>query len=607
MHIKPLLHTAMLCLAILIMNIVHATEIEQLEKHIERVLSEEQLAGITWSVIDGNQSYVGSTGQANIATQLPMINAQKMHVGSVSKTVLAMGVLRLISTGAITLESEVTPYLSKLQLNNPWSANTPIRVKHLLEHTAGLDNIKMRQFLSTTPTPDMPLEAAFSKNQHDLLTIRTQPGTQYSYSNMGYALLAMIIEAVTQQRYEAYLDSRLLHPLDMHDSTFEFISQSGPRKDPLLAMGYHENAVMQKAVPMYLRAAGQFTTTAPDMTKFMAFILSNGQLKGEAFIQADLMALLAIADNTDAKKAGLPMGHGLAFATRDRHDAVGMCHPGGTFGFKAYICLYPNEKKGFFYSINTDSETANTEQFNALFIQYLKLKSAKLPEPKPELQHNSDVDGFYILAPNNMAEFAFIDKLFNFIWVTASEQHMVINSLQSSPIRLSYIGNNLYQQAGRTQASHVVYAKNDDELFMSNGLKTFKKVPVTTLLPYWVSMVVGIFGLLLFIIIGCVKLFMSHPLKRTHLAFINVLLFSIPVYFYLNQSFLEFGMLNIASMSLILVSTILPITLGYSVFHQFAKIRQNRWEVIELIAIISALQFCLIVIWWEQYPLIFWR
>ena len=76
--------------------------------------------------------------------------------------------------------------------------------------------------LSVTPTPNTPLIEAF-KSRNTLLNTRSQPGSQYLYSNIGYQLLAMVIEAVTKQRYETYLDQALLKPLGMLDSTFYFI------------------------------------------------------------------------------------------------------------------------------------------------------------------------------------------------------------------------------------------------------------------------------------------------------------------------------------------------------------------------------------------------
>ena len=405
------------CLVLLLSFSTAANTHTTLEQQIQTVLDDMSLAGISWATVDGQQSKIGSAGFANLKQQLPMQNTVKVHVGSVSKSVLAMGVLRLITIGELSLYTPIANLLPELAFNNPWRENAPITVEHLLAHTAGLENIRIWQMLSVTPTPNTPLIEAF-KSRNTLLNIRTQPGSQYLYSNIGYQLLAMVIEAVTKQRYETYLDQALLKPLGMLDSTFHFVSQEGENADPRLAMGYHESAMPQPAVAMFLRAPGQFTTTAADMVKFMMFTMGEGKLNSEVFIHSDLFSALSYPENTEAAKVGLKVGHGLALANRDRHGVIAECHPGSTFGFNANFCLFPKQKKGFFFAVNTDNESRYIERFNKLFIKSLSVTSA--PQAQPEIKAAAlsspslAKSGVYFLAPNSMAEFSLVDRVFHF-------------------------------------------------------------------------------------------------------------------------------------------------------------------------------------------------
>ena len=143
------------------------------------------------------------------------------------------------------------------------------------------------------------------------------------------------------------------------------------------------------------------------------FLLNNGKVNGENFLHPEHMNMLTEPLNTEAHIAGLNIGHGLAFANRDRHNVLGMCHPGTTFGFRAYICLFPGEKKGFFYATNTDNETADYEKFNKFFINRLGVTSASIAEPMGKAVALSKLQGVYLPSPNNMAQFEFIDMLFN--------------------------------------------------------------------------------------------------------------------------------------------------------------------------------------------------
>ena len=284
----------------------------------------------------------------------------------------------------------------------------------------------MWQFLSTEPQPDTPLSAAFPTNNTDLLKLEPNLA-QYSYSNMGYTILGMVIETVTGQRYESYLDNRFLALLNMQNSSFEFISQQGPYAEPLLAMGYHDGLVSQNNVPSYLRPAGQFSTTATDMAKFMRFILDDGTINGQRLINSQHIPLLATPSTTLAHNNGLSIGHGLALANRDREGVIAMCHPGTTFGFRAYLCLFLEQQKGFFYATNTDSETADYNQFNKAFINQLNIAPVKPILPTKSKRDISIFNGIYLLSPNNMAEFELIDRLFNFIWIKSENDQLLVN------------------------------------------------------------------------------------------------------------------------------------------------------------------------------------
>jgi len=100
----------------------------------------------------------------------------------------------------------------------------------------------------------------------------------------------MIIEEIAQERYESYLDKNLIAPLGMTNRTFEFTTQTGKDADIKLAHGHFENGIVVFAIPMYLRPAGQFTTTAWDTGIFLRFMMSDGTMNGKEFINSEFLA-----------------------------------------------------------------------------------------------------------------------------------------------------------------------------------------------------------------------------------------------------------------------------------------------------------------------------
>jgi CubicO group peptidase (beta-lactamase class C family) len=609
MNKKSFKQLLLLWLITLFTGITNASNRTALELQIEQTIADEELVGIVWSTVSNDTVMMGSTGFANKSKNILMSPSQKMHVGSVTKTVLALGTLRLITEGKLTLNTKITTLLPNIALQNPWHNISPVSVKNLLEHTAGLDNIRMWQFLNTTPTPVTPLKNAFPLNNHRLLKVRTQPGKQYSYSNMSYTLLAMVIEAVTQEKYEDYLDKNFLQPLNMSNSTFKFTSQTGQFSDEKLAMGYFENNVPQTAVPSFLRPAGQFTTTAPDMAKFMQLIFNNGVLNNKPFIRSDLIQRLGYPDKTDAENAGLKIGHGLALAMRDRHGVVGMCHPGTTLGFRAYICLFPKEKKSFFYAINTDSETADYEKFNAIFINYLLIDKSPVAPTSDQKMNLSALEGIYLPSPNNMAEFEWLDLVFNFKWLTRQDNKIVIKSLQNDDKILLPLNKNLLRATDRTQASHAIIKNNNKELSISSGLHTYKQQPAYIIIFYWLNLILGLFGLTYIICMSIYRTLIKRTISNNAIIwpFLNILAFSIPVFLYTKQSFLYFGELTTASFLLAVFSGLLPISLLFSLYLIFLGKLKNKWKKWDSLALLMLLQLCLVLIYWHVIPVIFWQ
>ena len=114
-----------------------------------------------------------------------------------------------MTEGLIELDAPASRYLPDLFFENPWKGLADVTVRHLLDHTSGLNDAHMWQMFSERPKPETPLIAAFPEPETQL-RIRSRPGSRFSYSNMGYTLLGIIIESVVGGRYEAYLDERIL-------------------------------------------------------------------------------------------------------------------------------------------------------------------------------------------------------------------------------------------------------------------------------------------------------------------------------------------------------------------------------------------------------------
>jgi CubicO group peptidase (beta-lactamase class C family) len=274
-----LVRSIVLC-ALLALPLAAVASIPGLPAALAAELESQGLQGAVWSTLEPDgRITAGAHGIKDARSGRRLAPTDRVHVGSIAKTVLATGILRLVSEGRLGLDSPVSGLLPEVDFENPWGATHPVTVRHLLGHTAGLDDARFSQVFSLTATAGMPLKEGLARAGLPL-TVRSRPGARHSYSNTGYLLLGMVIEKTTAMPYERYLDTHVLEPLGLSDSTAAFTTQEGASTDPRLAMGHFENGATQAAVPSTLRPAGQFTTTAGDMAKLAHFLMGDGRIRG---------------------------------------------------------------------------------------------------------------------------------------------------------------------------------------------------------------------------------------------------------------------------------------------------------------------------------------
>jgi len=565
-----------------------------------RGLREEGLVGAVSATVESDSVWVGAAGRRRADRPQPLAATDRVQVGSVTKTLLATGILQLVTEGRLRLDAPVAAYLPDLRIENPWAPSRPLLLRHLLDHTSGLDDARLWQLFNAEPRPNTPLAAGFDPDRLRLV-LRRPPGERFSYSNTGYGLLALVIEAVTGQRYETYLDARLLRPLGMANSTFHFATQTGPGADPRLAMGHFEKGALAPAVPTYLRPAMQFTTTAADMARFARFLMSDGMAGGRPLVDARLLRAMGTPASTEAARAGLRVGYGLGLTLRDRHGFVGRCHAGNTVGYRAMFCIYPEQRKAFFVAMNADSEDADYARLDSLVIATLRLTPQPAAHIRATMPDVERWEGTYVISPARFETFAYLDVVMDFVRVRADGGRLVLEPFQGSPTVLDPVGGPLFRAPKRTLPSHVLLSNEGGAAF-SNGLGTYERVSLWRMVPLWASLAGGVLGLIYVVLRGLYRAVRGRLRPRDPLfaplvvalaaAGAGVLLYRQPV--------LQLGDLSTANVILAVVTGALPIAATFGLW------RANRASWMDAVALLAVLQWTLVLAWWGLLPLRLW-
>ena len=580
----------------------HTAAACDLDCQLATQLREEGIAGAVYSLVDGQDTRVGAVGLANRESGQPMRPDSKVHIGSVAKTLLALGVLRLATEGRVSLDAPLAELLPTLRIENPWQARSPLRLRHLLDQTSGLEDLRLWQLFSLRVDPRAPLGDAFTRAP-DLLRARTEPGKQFSYSNTGYTLAGMVIEVVTGERYESWLDRELLRPLGMNDSTFEFTSQQGSAADPRLAWGHHDDFSLAAAQPVWVRPAAQVTTTAGDMARVARLLMSDGRLGAAPFIEPSLLRQMGRA-RTLAASAGLDAGYALGLATRDRHGAVGLCHTGNIVGYRGALCVYPERGKAFFIALNTDSESAEYTRFDDLMIRTLGVSTPVTPA-STQREPDREWHGRYVLAPGRFDRFRYFDLLLDSVSVRAGAEGLEIDRFGGETQQLTPVGPRLYRAAGRTQASHVFLADGQSRL-LSDGTRTLRRIDEWRFITHWLSLALGLAGLIGFLVLVPWRAWRrgESALQPATLALVLLLA---PLPLFAMQSFMALGDVTAAGVSLYAATLLLPfLMLAQALWAWSTRARLKSW-LLHVVAAVLVLQWCASLYAWDLLPLALWR
>lgn len=595
-------------LSLFSLSCLQAQDHTSLQKNIEDLLREQKLAGAVWTTLDGDSITIQSAGIKNLETGVALRPTDKVHVGSITKTVLALGMLRLATEGKIQLDRPVKAILPDLPLSNPWETTAPVTVRHLLDHTAGLSDLRLWHFFSSTATPNTALSEFYTRNPA-VLKVHAKPGSFFAYSNMGYTILGMIIETITRQPYEKYLDENLLKPIGLHSSTFQFLSQEGTYKANDLAMGHFDNGKTAPALPIYLRPAGQFTTTAADMGVLLQFMLNKGKTETGYFIDSSYFENYGKPANTIAFRNGIHNGYALGTFLRDRHGVTGVAHSGNIIGYKAMFYIFPNEQKGFFIAHNMDSETADYEVFNKTLIDHLgipkKTNWSYQVYPTDKLEK---WEGYYMPVITKVEPFRLFDMMSALTKVEFNDNKMLFTPFQKKTTLLDHLGNRLFQSTAKVDPSVFLY-EDGSQLYLTTGISTLQKVSGWKVFALSVSCLSGLLGLLLVCCSGIYQAvkwrskFFTRPLAWS---FLGMVLFITAVIMVAAGGMIHTGNKNAGSVLLWIGTILLPVLSLVSLFF-YAKKGRMVLGTTGFWAIILLVQFAIVLYIYGLIPLSTWK
>jgi CubicO group peptidase (beta-lactamase class C family) len=307
-------------------------------------LKSGDIAGAVVAVVkDGNVILEQGYGYSDVDKKTPMKAGETLvRAGSTSKLFTWTAVMQLVQQGKIDLNRDVNTYLD-FKITS--ASGRPITMLDLMNHRAGFEE-GLKDILAVDPQRLQSPETYLKTHPRPMLF---PPGEVPAYSNYGAALAGYIVQRVSGEAFDRYVEHHIFQPLGMAHSTF---TQPLPERfKPEMSQGYQTASSPPQPYELVIPApAGSLATTAADMTRFMLAHLQEGRL-GDFEMLDPQTAKLMHSPSESALPGFATMAHGFFYETRNGRTLIG--HGGDTVVFHTECDLLPEEGVGIFYNFNS--------------------------------------------------------------------------------------------------------------------------------------------------------------------------------------------------------------------------------------------------------------
>jgi CubicO group peptidase (beta-lactamase class C family) len=322
-----------------------------LEVFLDEVMADHfdryDLVGASVTVVKDGEVWVSKGyGHADVAAGTPVeADTTVFPTASVAKLFTWTAVMQLVEQGQLDLDGEVNSYLSGFQI--PDNFDEPVRVRHLLSHTAGFEDKPMSQ--AVVPDDLTDLETALIR---DMPSQDWEPGRSAAYNNYGGALAGYLVAEVSGMSWEDYIERNILQPLDMTRTSGR---QPTPEHLPdgmTKVYTSHEGEPIEADYEIVsLAPQGGMVATSQDMANFMLAHLQGGRVGDTRILQeATAQQMHSQLFTHDPRLAG--NAHGFWESTENGQRVLS--HGGDHNTSMTWLWLLPDHDLGIYVAYNSD-------------------------------------------------------------------------------------------------------------------------------------------------------------------------------------------------------------------------------------------------------------
>src|SRR5215472_16626358 len=315
-------------------------DVARIDAFVSSQMQAQRIPRLSLGVVRGTQIvHLHGFGTADASGRLVTPQTPFM-IGSMSKSFTALAVMQLVEAGKMALDTPVQRYLPWFRVADP-AASARITVRQLLNQTSGIpassENEVKEGFLGTgNETLEQYVRGLKT------LALNRPVGASFEYANTNYSVLGLIVQVVSGQSYESYMQQHIFSPLHMTQS---FVSEQDARRDGL-AQGYQVwfgvPVPTTLPSPRDLLPAGYIISTAEDMAHYLIAQLNGGRFEHAAVLGAAGIATL----HAPAAVASPDTSYGMGWINGPIDGVPTIWHNGSTGNFYSDMILVPQSQWG---------------------------------------------------------------------------------------------------------------------------------------------------------------------------------------------------------------------------------------------------------------------
>ena len=417
-------------------------------------IGQANIAGAVIAIVkDGALVFAKGYGYADRAKKTQISPMTLFRLGSISKLFVWTAVMQQVEQGKLDLDRDVNDYLD---FKIPPAFDKPITLRDIMTHRTGFEET-VKDLLVCSPEDLRPISQYLQSHMPSRIF---PPGVTPAYSNYATTLAAHIVERVSGQNFNDYVEEHIFKPLDMKNSTFH-----QPLPDALttsMSNGYLLGSGDPKSFELLQVApAGSLSASAIDMAHFMIMHLQNGRY-GNVQVLKPETAMQMHARQEGWPKAMNAMCLGFYEQSQNGYRIIG--HEGNTVLFHSNLFLILEENTGLFISYNSAGQSTLDPRsilFDKFMDRYFPEISSQEPEQSTAAPDMQSVIGTY--EPSRRCETTFLRilKLFQEIKVTANMKDHTLsisgfNGLNQQPLHFREIAPMVFREVdGKAKIAFV--------------------------------------------------------------------------------------------------------------------------------------------------------